>query len=511
MKKLLFTILFLLIAAPVSAKMLWEYGSFDERAEMAVDNGIVANTSEYQGTYEQNISLLSVIENNGKIEHLGASTQPAALTTYNLAGSGVSSSATSITLQSLTIPQNDYLIQDADLSDTFYLTLEPGNKVRQEITSCTTVTQNTGGTATLSGCTRGLSPITPYTASSTLQFSHAGGSQVIFSDPPQLFNLYPAKANSETIAGDWGYTIIPSSTDECTETDEFCTKTYIDNSVSQGAATSTESVAGICELATQIEMASSTDLGTDSPLCLQAKNATTTPDVRGLYIPVADNDGYLNQQWLDLSQDFNLTGSSTQASTTATNLYTNNLYLNGNDTDNLVGGNNADSLHIHNYSNLQVSTTTNYTAGVSQVPLTASTTIAANALGTNGVIRAKINISSLGTFNNAATRTFTVRYGSSGGVSVVITNSSGGSITLKGYILAEVTAADSTSAQEVFITAHFGNGVVTDAAVDALNVLGSENDTIAVDSTQDQPFVILGQGSEASAITSVNGYVEILK
>jgi hypothetical protein len=48
-----------------------------------------------------------------------------------------------------------------------------------------------------------MSPIPPYTASTTLQFSHAGGSQVIFSDPPQLFNRYAAKDNAELITAAW--------------------------------------------------------------------------------------------------------------------------------------------------------------------------------------------------------------------------------------------------------------------------------------------------------------------
>lgn len=174
------------------------------------------------------------------------STLPIAGTTYNLSGSGVSSSATSITLQSLTIPQTGQPIIDADMSSTFYLTLEPGNKTRQEIVSCTTVTQNSGGTATLSGCSRGLSPITPYTASTTLSFVHAGGSQVIFSDPPQLFNLYPAKDNTETITGAWNFpsTAIPyldqfaSSTNNQFITWKFLNSGFVD-------ATTTEPIGGI--------------------------------------------------------------------------------------------------------------------------------------------------------------------------------------------------------------------------------------------------------------------------
>jgi hypothetical protein len=128
---------------------------------------------------------------------------PIAGQTYTLAGSGISSSETSFTLTSFTITQNGYRIQDSDMSDTFYVTLEPGSRSRQEIVSCTTVVQNADGTATISGCTRGLLPITPYTASTSLQFAHSGGSTVIFSDPPQLFNQAGFKDNDETITGSW--------------------------------------------------------------------------------------------------------------------------------------------------------------------------------------------------------------------------------------------------------------------------------------------------------------------
>lgn len=128
---------------------------------------------------------------------------PIAGNTYNLSGVGVTASAASITLQSLTIKQTGQKILDADLSDTFYLTIEPGSNTKQEIVSCTTVVQNSGGTATLSGCIRGLSPISPYTASTTLAFPHAGSSQVTFSNPPQLYNRYAAKENNELISGAW--------------------------------------------------------------------------------------------------------------------------------------------------------------------------------------------------------------------------------------------------------------------------------------------------------------------
>lgn len=167
------------------------------------------------------------------IENLGAAPIPIAGTTYNLSGAGVSSSATSITLQSLTLPQSGVELVTTDLrtgvSDKFYITIEPGNRLKQEIVSCTTVTQSsTNDTATLSGCTRGLAPIYPYTASTTYAFTHAGGAQVIFSNPPQLYN--------EIIA-------------------------YIDNATSTGAVDASLTVKGVVEIATGAEAAAHTAVG----------------------------------------------------------------------------------------------------------------------------------------------------------------------------------------------------------------------------------------------------------
>lgn len=164
-------------------------------------------------------------------EGLFGATLPVAGTTYTLAGSGVTASATSVTLSSLTIPQTGYELQDSDFSDTFYITFEPGSTKRQEVASCTTVTQNADNSATLSGCTRGLLPFTPFTASSTYRFAHAGGTSVIFSDPPQLFNEFTSKLNNETVTGTWTFNNFPkasSTTAQPSTADQLATKFYVD-------------------------------------------------------------------------------------------------------------------------------------------------------------------------------------------------------------------------------------------------------------------------------------------
>lgn len=199
-----------------------------------------------------------------------ATVLPVAGQTYNLAGSGLSSSATSITLTSFTIKQTGQPIQDADMSSTFYLTIEPGSNSKQEIVSCTTVPPNTGGSITLTGCVRGLSPIYPYTASTTLAFTHGGGTQVIISDPPQLFNQYAAKENNETITGQWTFSTFP---------------------ITPSNGTSTINRAGVVQLATPAQTAAGTATstnGTVAPLTIANNTATSTwnSQTAGNVVPV---------------------------------------------------------------------------------------------------------------------------------------------------------------------------------------------------------------------------------
>lgn len=232
-------------------------------------------------------------------DELGA--QLAALPTYSLSGSGVSSSATSFTLTSLTLPQTAQRLLATDLArggDVFYMTLEPGNRSRQEIISCTTVTQNTT-TATLGGCTRGLSPISPYTASTTLQLAHAGGTSVVFSDPPQVFNLFADKTGDAYISGEWslpnGMVLFASSVPYFTSlptlssSTQVATKDYVDGVALAGtpvAATSTTGISGVVRVTEPQEMASSSPYavhGTTSPLVVGTMYTTSDP------IPLRDS------------------------------------------------------------------------------------------------------------------------------------------------------------------------------------------------------------------------------
>lgn len=222
---------------------------------------------------EPQIVYVPVEQPAAEEESLGADTVlPIAGAVYYLAGTGISSSATSFSLTSFTIPQNGKKIVDSELSDTFYVTFEPGNRSRQEIASCTTVAQNADDTATISGCTRGLSPVTPYTASTSLQFAHGGGSTLVFSNPPQLYNDAAMKGNDETITGQWTFSTFP---------------------ITASTSIASETVSGISELATGGEAASSTlsgDIAT-SRLVLPTSIATSAAPTSGNVVVVTGDDG----------------------------------------------------------------------------------------------------------------------------------------------------------------------------------------------------------------------------
>src|SRR3990167_1708401 len=197
-----------------------------------------------------------------------------------------------------------------------YMNLEPGTSKEEPIV-CTGVTASSW-----TSCTRGLAfQGTSESSSTTIATTHNAGAKIIITNISQFFNQFASLEGSQIINNVKTFMVYPEFINSTTATtsEQFTTKRYVDNVANQGAATSTESVGGISELATQIEMASSTNLGADNPLVLQARYATSTPGVRGLYVPIAENDGYLSQSWLDLSESFIFSGGViSQSSSTFT-------------------------------------------------------------------------------------------------------------------------------------------------------------------------------------------------
>lgn len=136
---------------------------------------------------------------------------------FALSGAGAVAGATSIVLKSFA-QINGTLLTMADFGSVGYLTMEPGNGTLEEQVSFTGVVQNSNGTATLSGIKTVLD-VSPYTETSGLAQTHAGSTTVVLSNTAGFYNQFPAKANDETITGQWTFNtfpITPSNSDAST-------------------------------------------------------------------------------------------------------------------------------------------------------------------------------------------------------------------------------------------------------------------------------------------------------
>lgn len=112
-----------------------------------------------------------------------------------------------------------------------YGTLDPQTVGRSEFISFSGITQNTNGSATLTGVARGLSRSpagASCVASTTLAVRHPGQAIFILSDSPCHFSEYAVKQNDEVISGSW---TVPTPTAAGNPTP----KSYVDSLVNGGA------------------------------------------------------------------------------------------------------------------------------------------------------------------------------------------------------------------------------------------------------------------------------------
>ncbi len=199
---------------------------------------------------------------------------PTGGTTYRLSSS-IGTTDTTIRLSSFKEPVSNIPYTMSYLgTDIGYGTLDPQNS-RSEFISFTGITQNSNGTASLTGVTRGLarSPGASSdgctTASSTLRQSHSGQSIFILSDSPCFFNEYAVKQNDETITGDW---LVPNPVNPTS----IANKQYVDGQVFGGIGNASETATGTVEIATLAEAAAGTTNGSLGRLALPSSLSTST-------------------------------------------------------------------------------------------------------------------------------------------------------------------------------------------------------------------------------------------
>lgn len=161
-----------------------------------------------------------------------ASAFPVGTTQFSLSGAGITSSASTIQLTSFKLPDQATNIMMSMFGAIGYGALEPGTSAKLEDISFTGITQNSNGTATLTGVSRGLAFNTPYAASTTLRKSHAGGSTFIITDTAAYLGTEFAFVNNPNNFTDYNTFPTPLSSSNP------ATKGYVDGIVSGGTITS---------------------------------------------------------------------------------------------------------------------------------------------------------------------------------------------------------------------------------------------------------------------------------
>lgn len=256
---------------------------------------------------------------------------------------GIAGYAVSLPQQNVgsTVPQayavfETYLANQQAVGDTT-LTLASGT-LRDGTTLsgyvCLTIDTNLStleyecGTASgtsVTGLTRGIDPLSGTTTVATLKYAHRRGADAKITDYPLISILGRQASGVDTYPNPLLYFAHPCSVSSASTT--VCDKNYIDGQVVAGSAAGNNTTAGIFLLATAKQAASSTATGVFNSITynniLAASYATDTP---GLICQTAATggcsvmsllNGKLNQSWLDLTQNFTFTGTTTSNGNTS--------------------------------------------------------------------------------------------------------------------------------------------------------------------------------------------------
>ena len=119
---------------------------------------------------------------------------------FTLQASGQSAGDTSITVQSFLLSDGVTPITTAMLGDQCYATLEPNNGTQEESIQFTGVTQNANGSATLTGVSS-VGFVYPYTVTSGLAKSHAGGVTLVLSNDAGMYGNIISYVNGVVASG----------------------------------------------------------------------------------------------------------------------------------------------------------------------------------------------------------------------------------------------------------------------------------------------------------------------
>ncbi len=214
---------------------------------------------------------------------------------FTVAGAGAVIGDTEITLSSFKTIDGVALTM-ANFGTKGFCTLEPNSGTQEEQISFTGVTQNANGTATLTGVSNVLF-ISPYTESSGLAKTHAGGVVLVISNTAGFYNNFASRLDDETITQTWTFTqpnyprmdnvaVFP------TDPEQLVPKAYADSLTFAGAPNASTSVQGLVQENTVSELNAGTAVGTTGALLFPTP-ADLAASIYGLQLPNANQKAAL--------------------------------------------------------------------------------------------------------------------------------------------------------------------------------------------------------------------------
>jgi len=211
----------------------------------------------------------------------------------------ISSTATSMTLTSGTDKAGN------DLSGYICFVIDEGTASEEFVCG------DVSGTS-VSNMIRGIDPVDGDTEVSALKKEHRRGASVKVSNYPYLGILARILNGDETIPNKLSYESQPTFTSD----EDIITKKYADDLSYSGAPDASDTVKGVVEIATLDELVAHTQYGDTGAELVLPNSLTAVTSQSAHTIVVSDENGKIDQSYLNLEDDYSWTGTHTFNGTT---------------------------------------------------------------------------------------------------------------------------------------------------------------------------------------------------
>jgi len=208
---------------------------------------------------------------------------PVQVQSFTLYGAGGVIGDTSLVLTAFTQIDGTPLTM-SNFGDIGYATIEP-NATSEEQVSFTGVTQNSNGTATLTGISS-VGFISPFTSTTGLAQTHAGGVTFVISNTSAFYQGFLKASDNVTITGDFDFSTTPQIDNAPVNPTDAANKDYVDNVAVSGAPDASTSTKGLVQEATTAQVNAGTDTGSTGAK-LFASPADIAASIYGLQLPSA--------------------------------------------------------------------------------------------------------------------------------------------------------------------------------------------------------------------------------